>query len=254
MSLTVSDTAYAIATVRAMEAERAEGDRLFDDPYARIFAAAGEHAKEGVQRFLSLPFFLDGIRLRTRYIDDVVGDAIRQGTRQLVLMGAGFDARALRFSAVADSDIEAFEVDFAHLLETKRALLAQSGISLGERVRYVACDFASAYESALAEALEAAGFDRKRPTVFVFEGVGAYLTHDAINRALGFMASMSAPGSALIFDFSDLSLEPDPASARSARAGFKDFGEVGFDEAWRLYLKGEPHPSASFVKFGIASK
>ena len=29
-------------------------------------AAAGEHAREGTQRFMALPFFCDGIRLRTR--------------------------------------------------------------------------------------------------------------------------------------------------------------------------------------------
>lgn len=34
--LTVSDTAYAIAFIRAQEAELPEGERLFEDPCARI--------------------------------------------------------------------------------------------------------------------------------------------------------------------------------------------------------------------------
>src|ERR1700733_13949251 len=68
--LTVADTAFATAAVRAEEALRPPDERLFEDPYAGLFWAAGSHAEEGTQRFLSLPFFRDGIRLRTRFIDD----------------------------------------------------------------------------------------------------------------------------------------------------------------------------------------
>ena len=59
----VADTAFSIAVVRAEEALLPEGERLFDDPFAAIFAAAGAHAAESTQRFLDLPFFRDGIRL-----------------------------------------------------------------------------------------------------------------------------------------------------------------------------------------------
>lgn len=252
MSLTISDTAYAIAKIRAMEAERAAEERLFDDPYAQAFVDAGAHAREGVERFRSLPFFEDGIRLRTRQIDDVVCDAIRDGARQLVLLGAGFDARAHRIPAVARHDVNAFEIDFESMLETKSALVAKSGLPLHDAVHYVACDFTANFESGLTEALRAAGFDASKQTIFVWEGVVAYLNHEAINRTMAWMGSMSAKGSVAIFDFSELGLEPDPAAARAQRSGFAAFHEVGFDELWRKYLMGEPHPSASFVKMGIA--
>jgi hypothetical protein len=52
--LTVADTAYSIALVRGQEAELPEGERLFEDPYGAIFAAAGEHAREGTERFMAL--------------------------------------------------------------------------------------------------------------------------------------------------------------------------------------------------------
>ncbi|HEY2370443.1 MAG TPA: hypothetical protein VGH87_28800 [Polyangiaceae bacterium] len=51
MTLTVADTAYSIAAIRADEHE------LFEDPYAKHFAASGAHAEEGTRRYLSLPFF-----------------------------------------------------------------------------------------------------------------------------------------------------------------------------------------------------
>ena len=94
--LTAADTAFSIAAVRAEEASRPHAERLFDDPYAALFRTAGAHAEEGTQRFLKLPFFRDGIRIRTRFIDDVVVAELAAGVDQIVVLGAGFDMRALR--------------------------------------------------------------------------------------------------------------------------------------------------------------
>src|SRR5207344_886697 len=69
VTLTVADTAYSIAAVRAEERD------LFDDAFAKHFVAEGAHAREGTERYLSLPFFRDGVRLRTRYIDDALREA-----------------------------------------------------------------------------------------------------------------------------------------------------------------------------------
>jgi len=252
--LTVSDTAYAIASVRAREAELSEGERLFEDPYAQVFAAAGDHAREGTERFLALPFFRDGIRLRTRHIDDVVRDAIRHGARQLVLMGAGFDGRALRLSEVAQYQVRTFEIDVAALLDTKRALLEKSGVALPARVHYVATDFTSEFEATLAEELVTRGLQRGAAIMFVWEGVTAYIGTEAVDRSLRFMATLGGAGSRVIFDFSDYLLDPASLPERIRRAGFTSFEEVRFDELWRRHLPGEPPESASVAKLGIASK
>lgn len=252
--LTASDTAYSIALIRALETERSEGERLFEDPYARLFADAGEHAREGTERFLSLPLFCDNIRLRTRHIDDVVRDAIRRGARQLVLMGAGFDARALRLPEVAQCDVRTFEVDLPAVLETKRGLLAQSGVAIPESVHFIVCDFMSDFESRLRDDLVAKGFEPGAPVMFVWEGVMAYIDQEACDRSLRFMASIGAAGSRLIFDFSEFVHGPDWAPEMVRRAGFTSFDEVAFDELWRRHLPGEPAPNIRFTKLGVASK
>lgn len=252
--LTASDTAYAIALVRAQEAELMASERLFEDPYARVFAAAGDHAREGIERLLSLPFFRDCIRLRTRGIDDVARDAITCGARQLILMGAGFDARALRLPEVAERNVQTFEVDLPALLETKRGLLEGNGIAIPGSVHHVACDFMDEFEARLLDELIAQGFERGEPTMFVWEGVMPYIDQEAIDRCLSFMASIGAAGSRLIFDFSDYVLGPDWASKQARRAGFTSFHEVPLDELWRCHLPGEPAPNARFFKLGIASK
>ena len=48
-SRTVADTAFSIAVVRAEEGSRPEGERLFTDPFAAAFAAAGADAAENTQ-------------------------------------------------------------------------------------------------------------------------------------------------------------------------------------------------------------
>lgn len=252
--LTVSDTAYAIAFIRALEAELGDGERLFEDPYARIFAAAGAHAREGTERFLSLPFFRDGIRLRTRHIDDVVLDAIARGTRQLVLLGAGFDARALRLPELAQHEVRTFEIDLPVVLEAKRALLEGSGIAIPGAIRHIACDFERDFEAPLRAELVGRAFDPGAPAIFVWEGVLAYIGEEAIDKSLHFMASIGAEGSRLVFDFSDYSLDLAQLAARLQRAGFSSFQDIRFDELWRRYLRGDPHPNSQFVKIGVALK
>src|SRR5919204_6404377 len=84
----VMDTAAAVARVREEEGLRPPGQRLFEDPFARLFRGDAD-AEEVTARFFTVPFFREGIRLRTRFIDDVVRDALGAGLRQVVLLGAG---------------------------------------------------------------------------------------------------------------------------------------------------------------------
>jgi methyltransferase (TIGR00027 family) len=249
--LTVSDTAFAIATIRAMESELPASSQLFVDPYASLFAAAGAHAAEGTKRFLSLPFFRDGIRLRTRGIDDFVRAGLADGLDQIVVLGAGFDARGLRMPEVAAHGARVYEVDFAALLEAKRALLIGAGISLPASMAHVACDFKEDFEEALAAELAERGFRRGAGALFVWEGVVAYIDRAAVDRTLRFMASAGGKGSRAVFDFGPSVFEPDTALACAQRAGFTACEEVRFDELWRRYLPGEPHENAAMVSLAM---
>lgn len=245
--LTVADTAYAIAHIRALESSRLAGERLFDDPHAAHFDAAGGHARDGVARFVSLPFFVDGIRLRTRGIDDVVRAGLAAGLSQVVLMGVGFDARALRMPELGAARV--FEVDQAVVLDAKRAVLTNAGVALPANVAYVACDFeAPGFEGTLTEALVAAGFVIGAGVLFVWEGVVAYLRAETIARSLRFMAELGGPGSRVVFDFAEGHFDLGDLRA----AGFTDFEEIRFDDLWRRHMPGDPHEAASIVRLGVA--
>jgi methyltransferase (TIGR00027 family) len=251
-SRTVADTAFSIAVVRAEEGRRPRAERLFDDPYASLFAAGGAHAAESTQRFLDLPFFIDGVRLRTRFIDDAVREGLEAGLDQVVLLGAGFDARGLRMPEIRRASV--YEVDTAEQLARKRRVLAAAGVKVPARVRYVPFDFdCSDYEAALAAALEAAGFRSRAGALFVWEGVIGYIGSDEIDRNLRFMATEGGPRSRLVFTFAESTFDPDTAAERTGRAGFSSCEEFGGDELWRRYLPGEPaYPHAFVMKLGLA--
>lgn len=252
-SLVVADTAFAIARVRAAEQERPPRERLFEDPYASFFADAGTHAEESTQRFLGLPFFHDGVRLRTRYLDDAVRAGLGAGLDQIVLLGAGFDARGLRMPEIAARGASVFEIDTADQLARKRKVLDAHGVALPARIRYVPFDFDTAdFEDALAATLEASGFRRRQGAIFVWEGVIGYITGDEIDRSLRFMASIGGARTRVAFTFAEGTFAPETAAERTRRAGFTSCEELGGDDLWRRYLANEPYEHAFVMKVGTA--
>lgn len=254
-SRSVADTAFSIAVVRAEEGDRPEGERLFTDPYAAAFAAAGAHATENTQRFLDLPFFRDGIRLRTRFLDDCVRDGIASGLTQLVLVGAGFDARGLRMPEIQARHATVFEVDTPYQLDRKRRALAAAGVKLPARIVHVPFDFDTRdLEGELGGALELAGFELGIGAMFVWEGVIGYIDDAAIDQSLRFMATAGGPRSRLALTFADEAhLGTEPMAARTKRCGFASFESAAGDELWRRYLPGDPHPNAWLTKVGLAT-
>jgi len=251
--VTVADTAYSIAVVRAEEASLPEGERLFDDPFAKLFAAAGAHCAEATQRFLELDFFHAGVRLRTRYLDDAVREGIAAGLDQLVLLGAGFDARGMRLNDVAAKNVRVFEVDFSEQLEKKRSILTNGGVVVPAHIAYVACDFMQPdFDVALLADLEAKGFRKGAGAVFVWEGVIGYIDLPAIEKSLRFMLNAGGKGSRVAFTYGPMTFDPDTAETYTRRLGFASCTTETGADLWRRHFKGDPSPpdAAALMKMG----
>lgn len=199
-----------MALFRAIESSRPAGARLFRDPLATAFLdpglrlAAGAAALPMVGRLV--PAYIDrrwpGPRpsavVRTRVIDDAVRGALAGGCSQLVLLGAGYDTRALRLAEARA--IEAFEVDHPVTQAAKREALARATGELPATVHFVAVNFE---RDSLAEALDRAGLRRGIGTCIVWEGVFSYLTPEAIDATLRWTVQVSGPGSRLILTYID---------------------------------------------------
>ncbi len=176
-----------------LAAELPERERLIDDPFARLVvddeAIAAARADVALQNV---------IRLRTRYIDDAVqafaGTHVAQQP-QVLLLGAGLDARAFRMNL----QIDFYEVDFPATLELKSVLLA--GHSPRSSRTLVPVDLAT---ESFVTPLIAAGFDPKRPTVVVWEGVINYLSAATAESVVDQVAEILVPGGQIVADYVEM--------------------------------------------------
>ncbi len=134
--------------------------------------------------------FLDYVSVRTRFFDDAVLDAIADGTGQIVILGAGYDARALRFRSPG---VRFFEVDHPATQADKRRLLSEIHAAT-DGLTFVAADFT---QPGLAVALTDAGFERDVRSMFVCEGVLRYLPEHWFCELLRVAAELAIPGGVL---------------------------------------------------------
>jgi methyltransferase (TIGR00027 family) len=134
--------------------------------------------------------------IRTRFIEERLEQAIRDGVSQVVILGAGFDTRAYRLTELL-KNTRVFEVDQPSTQEYKKRRVREAGIAVPSNLTYVAVDFR---HDKLGDVLAAAGYDPNRKTFFIWEGVTMYLPEAAVEETLRWVAAQ-APGSTIIFDF-----------------------------------------------------
>ncbi|HZR84983.1 MAG TPA: SAM-dependent methyltransferase [Candidatus Binatia bacterium] len=248
----VTDTAAAIARIRAEEGERPVEERLFEDPLAHLFAG-GEAGGEALDLFERVPFMREYVRARTRFIDDAVRAALAAGLRDVVLLGAGFDTRAFRMPEIAASGALVFEVDLERQLAAKRARLAAAGVALPERLRLVACDFtADGWEDALRSDLAGAGFALRAGAMFVWEGVVGYLDDRAIDRTIAFMASAGGPGTRVTLNYPSFRVRRDEIADRLARGGFAILEDDDAGSVFRRFVPGERVAGDDLFRLAVA--
>src|SRR4051794_15538190 len=110
---TPSRTAAWVAAARGLGSLLPPEAQLVDDPYGVAFASprlAKLVERGGIRALIALPgmkHWVIYMQVRTRVLDDAVRAFVARGGRQLVLLGAGYDCRALRISEIET----VFEVD-----------------------------------------------------------------------------------------------------------------------------------------------
>jgi len=131
---------------------------------------------------------------RNRYAEDKLADAVHQGVRQYVLLGAGLDTFAHRNT---HPSLHVFEVDHPSTQQWKRELLHSNRLSEPANLHFVPVDFEC---QSLAHQLANNGLDLTAPTVFAWLGVVLYLTYAAFRTTLDFIATFPE-GSGVIMDY-----------------------------------------------------
>jgi methyltransferase (TIGR00027 family) len=189
-----SRTAIGAAGHRAAH-QVLDGASLFADPFAtRILGKDLESAladgRDPARRRLRL-----FIALRSRIAEDAARRAIDEGVRQIVVLGAGLDTFGYRIDPV--DSLRVLEVDHPATQAEKRRRLAETDIPVPPDLIYAPCDFET---QSLGQALADAGFDARAAAFFIWLGVTPYLTSDAVEATLSFVAGLPG-GAEIVFDY-----------------------------------------------------
>jgi methyltransferase (TIGR00027 family) len=197
----VGVTALGVAAARAAETESAAP--LIEDRFARRFLdAAGEGmwtlfggsipdelaaAEPGLVTRMRM--FVDFMATRTAFFDAFFVDAAEAGSRQVVILAAGLDARAWRLPWPDGTVL--YELDQPRVLDFKAETLRDHEPAC-RRVS-IPVDLRQDWPKALREN----GFDPSEPTIWSVEGLLRYLPAQAQDTLFERIHELSASGSRL---------------------------------------------------------
>ena len=225
-SATPSRTALRVALRRAAHQLYDAPPLVLDDPIA--VPILGSAYAEELRRTPTRPDrpFSVGLRAflvaRSRYAEDNLVRAVKQGTTQYVLLGAGLDTFAHRNPY---PHLRVFEVDHPATQQWKRELLETGSLPAPPNLTYVPVDFE---RDSLPHQLHSAGFDPQAPAFFAWLGVVPYLTIEAFRSTINFITA-HPHGSGVVLDY---------GQPRSALPFFERLAHDSLAE--RVQLAGEP--------------
>ena len=252
--MNLSRTSQAVALTRA----------TLDRPHSQDGDPAAQRDLCAGMTLTPPSWLLPGIEARTRFVDQQVQAAISGGMRQIVICGAGYDDRALRFRSPG---VRFFELDHpgtqadkvkrlqAIARHTPRGLgrpgepgtLSEPG-ALSETDRHSRPGGLSRLGVTLAPAdfrsddvgavLERCGHDQDLPSLFVCEGLLVYLDEATCHRLLGGLAGRAAAGSVLA---ASLATHADGLDSAAVAAAANASRRTGNAEPWRTILPAAEH-------------
>ena len=217
-----SRTAEGMAGFKAAESMKPEEERVYYDPLAKHFLGRlyGNIAKSRLLTKIALSYYermypggYGYIITRTKYVDDYLKTCIDDGIEQLVIMGAGYDSRAYVFEGLKGR-VKVFEVDHPATQKRKIEKLKEMLGSLPTHVVFVPVDFNT---EKLDKKLLESGYDKSLKTLFIWEGVTMYLTAEAVDETLAFVAANSGAGSSIIFNYMDKSFANGTSGQKEAK-------------------------------------
>jgi methyltransferase (TIGR00027 family) len=196
--------------MRGLGALLPAGAQLIDDPWGAEWTGNTRLRRlsariPGLGPIVSRPAWpwLLYMQVRTHALDEVVRRSAREGGKQLVLLGAGLDARAIR---LRDLGLRVFEVDHPATQARKRQVI-------GDAATLVAWDFEHDPLRLLPERLASAGYRLGEPGCVLWEGVTMYLSEGAIEDSLSMLRALLAPRSILAFTYFTRALLERPSAA-----------------------------------------
>jgi methyltransferase (TIGR00027 family) len=168
---------------------------------------------------------------RTRFFDERVLAALAAGIRQVVILGAGYDDRALRFRAPG---VRFFEIDHPATQQDKRHRLR----AMHARDRGPVLAAADFRHDDVTAVLQACGHAADQPTLFLCEGLLVYLDRPACVRLLRAARASAAEGSQLA---ASLATHREGADSARVAAIANSRRRSSAEEPWLTILPATAH-------------
>ncbi|OTG79166.1 SAM-dependent methyltransferase [Acinetobacter sp. ANC 5054] len=202
----VSRTAQAAAAIRANHYLYAN-DPVFVDPYAFHMTSALWRKILSSRKFIkalnsSIPNQTFGLLTaqvvaRSRFAEDMLEQAIKNGLQQYILVGAGLDSFVLRL-AEKYHQINFLELDHPDTQTLKIKTLKQLG-QIPSNVEFVSIDFE---KENLMTALQRSTYQLEQPAFFSWLGTTHYLKPETTIATLKTISNFAAKRSELVLDYS----------------------------------------------------
>jgi methyltransferase (TIGR00027 family) len=218
-----SRTSQVVALVRA-ELDRPHTPQ--GDPEAQHKLCAGMRPSSAAR-------LRPGIVRRTRFFDEQVFEAVSTGVPQIVICGAGYDDRALRFRATG---VRFFELDHPTTQADKARRLRDMRADMQE-LTLIPVDFR---HDGSRELLRTFGHVPSQPTLFVCEGLLVYLDQQTTFRLLMELRSVAASGSTLA---ASLAVSREGENSNQVATTTNANRRAGRTEPWLTIL-----PTSAYLK------
>jgi methyltransferase (TIGR00027 family) len=142
------------------------------------------------------PGMYEYVIARTKYIDSIFKKAIQDEFDQILIFGAGFDSREIRFADL-NKKTKIFELDAAATQEAKIYQLKKR-IKINSNLIFISIDF---NKESLEEKLLSSGFNKNQKSLFILEGLTYYLSPQAIDDTFNVINKLAGDGSEVVFDY-----------------------------------------------------
>ena len=140
--------------------------------------------------------------------------AVRTGTEQYLIWGAGYDTFAYRQPLWAKA-LQIFEVDHPATARDKQERLKSAGIVIPDNVHYIEADFTKGTWKK--EMQNHNSFNSDKISYCSILGVAYYLSKESFESVISSISSIVAKGSSIIFDYPDENSYTEKAGERTKK-------------------------------------
>jgi methyltransferase (TIGR00027 family) len=168
---------------------------------------------------------------RTKFIDEAFRNAINQNFDQILIFGAGFDSRGIRFTS-DKSKTKIFELDAPPTQMAKINQYHNRKIEIPKNLIFIPIDFE---KETLAQKLSASGFKKYKRSLFVLEGLLMYLQEESVRETFKVISEYAGKGSIVVFDYIHSSVLQGNSQSYGQKEIIKMVSDS--DEKWNFGLE-----------------